>query len=270
METPFGKHHQRTVCIYELLGTAGLMFAVVMCAGNALYVVFMLWAMLMIGGGITGGHYNPAVSTGVFLWRRKFEEDWRLYTSMMASQFVGAAIGCLFGLLMIGTFTDEWYDQNNGGGSVPMKWLPMFAPEDPLNPGNPALTERGWTAFIVQVMCTGIFVFIILINKSSPEVAPSQVPALQCLSIALALYAMIHVSVRGGACMNPAVGLVGSLYSSTQAWEEHKATHTAYWWAYFFGPYCGGALAGIVASVHEQSVAKMCKKELPVGLLDTK
>ena len=61
METPFGKHHGRTVCIYELLGTATLMFAVVMSAGNALYVILTLWAILMICGGITGGHFNPAM-----------------------------------------------------------------------------------------------------------------------------------------------------------------------------------------------------------------
>jgi len=214
METPFGKHFQRTVCVYELLGTALLMFAVVMAAGNALFVVFMLWAILMIGGGITGGHYNPAVSTGVFIWRRKYAEDFHLYISMMASQFVGAAIGCLFGFLMIGSFSNEWY-AINPAGSIPAKWVPHFAPEDPLTDGH-ATTERGWSTFIIQVMCTGIFVFIILINKSPAEVQPSQVPALQCLSIALALYAMIHVSKYGGPCMNPAVGLVGTIYSATQ------------------------------------------------------
>ena len=85
METPFGKHHAKTVCIYELLGTATLMFAVVMCGGNPLYVVLTLWGILMIGGGITGGHYNPAVSTGVFVWRRQYSEDFKLYLSMMLS-----------------------------------------------------------------------------------------------------------------------------------------------------------------------------------------
>jgi glycerol uptake facilitator-like aquaporin len=119
-------------------------------------------------------------------------------------------------------------------------------------------------------MCTGIFVFIILINKSPAEVAPSQVPALQCLSIALALYAMIHVSVRGGACMNPAVGLVGTIYSVTQSAEHHSDELSSYWWAYVFGPWVGGALAGIIANVHIQSVEKLTQKNLVGGLLDNK
>jgi hypothetical protein len=151
METPFGKHHGRTVCIYELLGTATLMFAVVMCAGNALYVVFTLWAILMIGGGITGGHFNPAVSTGVFVWRRKFHEDFHLYVSIMGSQFVGAAIGCLLGFLMIGTFSSEWYALNPYG-SIPEKWVPHFAPQDPLQGAGGhglAIEERAWSTFII-------------------------------------------------------------------------------------------------------------------------
>lgn len=270
METPFGKHHGRTVCIYELLGTATLMFAVVMSAGNALYVILTLWAILMICGGITGGHFNPAVSTGVFVWRRKYQEDFNLYLSIMGSQFVGAALGCLCGLLMIGTFSADWH-KINPAGAVPEKWVPHFAPQNPLGMSHDHPTEdRAWSTFIIQVMCTGIFVLIILINKSPAEVAPSQVPALQCLSIALALYAMIHVSTRGGACMNPAVGFVGTIYSTTQIDSHSFAQLTKYWWAYVFGPWIGGAVAGIVANVHIQSIEKLSRKDLAGGLLDNK
>jgi len=96
-----------------------------------------------------------------------------------------------------------------------------------------------------------MFVLIILINKSPVEVAPSQIPAMQCLSIALALYAMIHVSVRGGACMNPAIGLVGNIYSATQLnGHDGDHGHASYWWAYVFGPWVGGAIAGVAANVH--------------------
>ena len=56
-------------------------------------VVMTLWAILMICGGITGGHFNPAVTTGVYVWRGKFKEDLRLYLMIMVWQFVGAAIG---------------------------------------------------------------------------------------------------------------------------------------------------------------------------------
>ena len=127
METPYGKDKKFTVCLYELLGTATLMLSVVMTGGNALYVCFTLWAILMISGGITGGHFNPAVSTGVFIWRRKFESDFSLYAGMVISQFVGALFGMLVGLLLLGNFTDDWYE-NHPQGAVPENWVPVFAP----------------------------------------------------------------------------------------------------------------------------------------------
>jgi len=148
METPFGKHHGTTVCVYELLGTATLMFSVVMCGGNALYVVLTLWAILMIGGGITGGHYNPAVSTGVFIWRRQYAEDFRLYISMMVSQFIGAALGCLFGYLMLGNFSADW-NSRHPYGAVPDAWVPFFLPEDPMNIPHHATSGRAWSAFVI-------------------------------------------------------------------------------------------------------------------------
>ena len=68
METAF-RDKKFTVCLYEYLGTATLMLAVVMTGGNAVYVAATVWALGMFDGGITGGHYNPAVSTGVFVWK---------------------------------------------------------------------------------------------------------------------------------------------------------------------------------------------------------
>ena len=72
---------------------------------------------------------------------------------------------------MIGTFSDEWYAQNPYG-SVPAKWVPVFAPQDPMGEGF-ATEERGWSTFVIQVWSTAIFVLIILINKSPKEVQPS-------------------------------------------------------------------------------------------------
>jgi glycerol uptake facilitator-like aquaporin len=126
METAYGDK-KFTVCIYELLGTATLMLAVVMTGGNALYVCFTLWAILMISGGITGGHFNPAVSTGVFIWQRKYDEHFALYSAVVASQFAGALLGMMTGYLLIGNFTDEWYEEHPDG-AVPSEWVPVFAP----------------------------------------------------------------------------------------------------------------------------------------------
>ena len=49
--------------------------------------------------------------------------------------------------------------------------------------------------------------------------------------------------------MNPAVGLVGTIYSSSQLNNETNE-YSTYWWAYVFGPWVGGAIAGVLGNLH--------------------
>jgi len=56
----------------------------------------MLFALLLIGGPITGAHFNPAVTLGVYISNVKWKEDWGICLLMMFSQFFGAIWGvCL-------------------------------------------------------------------------------------------------------------------------------------------------------------------------------
>jgi glycerol uptake facilitator-like aquaporin len=50
-----------------MAGTAMLVYAVNVSGGNPIAVAFTLFSCILIGGPITGGHFNPAVSTGYFL-----------------------------------------------------------------------------------------------------------------------------------------------------------------------------------------------------------
>ena len=50
-----------------MLGTALFVFGILVSGGNAIGVPLSLFAAILIFGGITGGHYNPAVSLGVFI-----------------------------------------------------------------------------------------------------------------------------------------------------------------------------------------------------------
>jgi len=55
----------------------------------------MLYAWLIIGGGISGGHYNPAVTMGVLLSDRFMGEDIHLAFHHWVAQFAGGAFGGL-------------------------------------------------------------------------------------------------------------------------------------------------------------------------------
>jgi aquaporin Z len=52
----------------------------------------ILMVMVFAGGHISGGHYNPAVSTAVFLRGRMLSDEWIAY---MATQFAAAILGGL-------------------------------------------------------------------------------------------------------------------------------------------------------------------------------
>lgn len=52
--------------LVEFIGTMFLMF-VILTVGEALPIGLALTAAIMLGGAISGGHFNPAVSTAFFI-----------------------------------------------------------------------------------------------------------------------------------------------------------------------------------------------------------
>ena len=67
MEVAGGSDRKITVAICEMMGTALFVFGILVSEGNPLGVPLSLFASILIFGAITGGHYNPAVSLGVFI-----------------------------------------------------------------------------------------------------------------------------------------------------------------------------------------------------------
>lgn len=61
-------------------------------------------------------------------------------------------------------------------------------------------------AFCLEVICTAIFVMIILVVKTA-RVAPTKQGFLGCLGVVFNLLALTQTSAKSGACFNPAVGL---------------------------------------------------------------
>ena len=52
-----------------------LVYAVLGSGGNREAVAFTLFTLILFTGSITGGHFNPAVSTGVFVTNKKWGHD---------------------------------------------------------------------------------------------------------------------------------------------------------------------------------------------------
>ena len=72
MEVPKSERKWLLVAAYELLGTALFVYCILTSMGNPLAAVVGLFSSIIVFGGITGGHFNPAVSIGVFLANGKY------------------------------------------------------------------------------------------------------------------------------------------------------------------------------------------------------
>ena len=98
MEVPGGNDRKFTVALLELMGTSLFVFGILVSGGNALGVPLSLFACILIFGGITGGHFNPAVSFGVFIVTENRSQNICFLIMIIIAQCIGAfvAVGMSF------------------------------------------------------------------------------------------------------------------------------------------------------------------------------
>ncbi len=167
----------------EGLGTFTLVgigsFAIVSTGGAAepasvIVIAFGFGLALLVGlyafGEVSGGHFNPAVSLGMFLDRRLPMDDLIGY---WVSQFVGAIVASLVVLIA--------YDDTAVAGTT---------------------TQAGdnWAAIVVEVIMTALFVAVILQSTKSERVRGTALVAIPLTLL------VIHVAIVpiSGSSVNPA------------------------------------------------------------------
>ena len=64
--------------LIEFLGTF-IFLSVILIVGKPIPIVITLLAMIYLGGSISGGHFNPAVSVMMFLKKTLSRNDMLLY-----------------------------------------------------------------------------------------------------------------------------------------------------------------------------------------------
>jgi aquaporin Z len=163
-------------------------------------------------GPISGAHLNPAVTLGVFLAGRLPAKDVVPY---WIAQIIGAVLASLaLWIIMMGKVGGY----TGGFGS---------------NGWDPAVYNT-WSAFIIEVIATFVFVTVILGVTSA-----NHTTVLAGLVIGLTL-AAIHFAVIPvtGTSVNPARSIGPALFSGTAA--------IAQLWLFIIAPLIGGAIAGVV------------------------
>lgn len=96
MEIEKATEHKPIVFFYEAIGTGLLVYAINLQQGQAFGqfgIAFMLFALLLIGGPVTGAHFNPAVTIGVYISNKHWKEDWDMFLITVFGQIVGGIFG---------------------------------------------------------------------------------------------------------------------------------------------------------------------------------
>jgi aquaporin Z len=213
----------------EFIGTFWLVFggcgsAVLAAAFPALGIGFVgvslafgltVLTMAYAVGGISGGHFNPAVSLGLAVAGRFKMADLPLY---VAAQVAGAIVAAALLYLIAsgkadfaaGGFASNGYGANSPGGYSMM------------------------SALIIEVVLTALFLIIIL-GATTKRVPAGFAPI--AIGLALVLIHLISIPVTNTS-VNPARSTGVALFADGWALQQL--------WLFWVAPLVGGALGGVI------------------------
>lgn len=202
--------------LIEALGTFFLVFTIGCCATIGSNVFFaaaaILAAFIYAGAPISGAHYNPAVTLGVWLRRRL---DTAQVVPYVLSQLGGAVIAALLIRLLIGH-------------------LPIVEQILRHKLQNPLLFASHHV-LIVEFLFTFALVFVVLQVATSKTTRGNSYYG---FAIGLTLLAgILSVGTISGAAFNPAVAL-GVVLMGLSPWSTL--------WIYIVSNFAGGAIAAYV------------------------
>jgi aquaporin Z len=225
----------------EAFGTFVLVLGIVGTAtfnaanGGQILPVALAGGILVMGaiaavGGVSGGHFNPAVTLGITLAGRT---PWRDLVWYWVAQLVGgvAAAAVLFSLIPSG-YAALVNAQDKAG--VFAGTANGFGSHSPLSAVTGGQAEFSmWSALLVEVVVTAIFVGVILAvtsKRSTITFAPAV--------IGLALGALIIVAWPvTNASLNPARSFASAVFAGGWTWGQL--------WLFVVGPLVGAALAAL-------------------------
>lgn len=215
--------------IAEAFGTYLLVFCVIGAAlfftpdnGGALPVALAVGLAVLTGiyatGGISGGHFNPAVSIGAAAAGRIRWADVVPYwvTQVVAGVLATASLG-LFALLS-DAVTVDFGAVSNGFGEH--------------SPGGFGL----WAVLIAEVITTALFVTIVLGATADSNAATAGFAPL-AIGLALTMFHLVMIPVSN-ASLNPARSVATAVLGGSGAMGQL--------WVFILAPLVGGLLAGVL------------------------
>ena len=193
-----GHDRKAIVCFCEFIGTALFIFGIIEVAPVLpIAIPFMLLASVVIWGDVTGGHFNPAVTLGVWTTLDHKGKNFPFMIMIWIAQILGSLLAVFLAWL-----------GNSGKGS---DLVPILAPVN-LITGKPdwSPNELGFSMDLQvltnEIVCTFVFISVILMVKGQHTAGDRKgIGAAMC--VVLTLMAVIAATNKFGACFNPAVAV---------------------------------------------------------------
>ena len=88
MEVAGSEKRVALVFIYEAIGTMLFVYSILLTA-NPVSIAFSLFASIVLFGAVTGGHFNPAVTLGVYV----SEAQWRKNAFWLVTVILAQVLG---------------------------------------------------------------------------------------------------------------------------------------------------------------------------------
>ena len=246
METPKGHDRKFLVCFYEFLGTALFQYIALLsgATGSDIWGIagpLALFVVVNIFGGITGGHFNPAVTAGVYVREANYGGNLLFAILIMASQIGGALIGMLMVALVARV-------QVNGEYTIPATSVPLLLPSpvaaQVASGGGDVDKDEIFTTMYMQIVCTFLFVVLILFLTGKKTMAPDLgqwgLPA-----IILNLWALCQVDTFTAPSFNPALAIGQTTFQCWWYPTNPDGVLLFYLPWYIIGAWLGGILAGV-------------------------
>ncbi len=186
--------------------------------GVALAFGLTVMTMAYAVGHISGGHFNPAVTVGLFLGKRFGAKDVLPYIGTQVVAAIAAA-----GLLYAVARGKSGFETPSGPGAFATNGYGTNSP------GGFSLTS----ALIIEVLLTAVFVFIIL--GATDRRAPKGFGPI-AIGLGLTLIHLISIPVTNTS-VNPARSTGPALFVGGE-----RLSHL---WLFWFAPLVGAAIAGL-------------------------
>lgn len=185
----------------EFLGTFLLAAAAIAGQGQPIFMLFALAGIVLIFGGISGAHVNPAITVGAWATRRI---GWLRALGYLVAQFLGAAVAFFTLQAFLGGAPALSEAQQAYGQTAPS----LFAAVD-----LSTLSGREWYVFFAELLGTTILAFAVAHALRAKDNLTAAFSAGLGIFVALMIVVTIGGYVAASGIINPAVALALQVYT---------------------------------------------------------